>query len=106
AAEPREGQVKGTADRQVAGAGHAAQAGLQPQGEQDLEAEGRLAGVSFDSRDAGVKGREVEGLDEVPDGAGVRVSRQRLVERGVGAAVAIHAPVTWLRLRVFHPEGS
>jgi hypothetical protein len=54
-----------------AGAGAALETGTQPQGEEDVGAEGWLAGVSLHGLDTGLAGGQVQFLDQVPDDAGL-----------------------------------
>jgi hypothetical protein len=91
---------------QVAGAGHALEAGVQPQGEEDIRAKGRLAGVTFDGLDAGMESGEIELLDQVPDGANLMVGGELLIEGSVRAMVAVQQSVTRCGLRKFHKKRS
>jgi hypothetical protein len=106
ATQPLQGEIRGAAAVQVAGAADAAEAGVQPQGEEHVRAEGRLAGVAFDRFDAGMEGGEVELLDHVPDGTHRVVLGQLLLERGVRAVIAVQWPVTRRRLREYHQQSS
>src|SRR5439155_10037392 len=106
AAEPLEGEALGAVAVQVTGAADAVEAGVQPEGAEDVGAEGRLAGVALDSLDAGMEGGEVELLDQVPHGTGLVVVGELLVEGGVRAAVAVHRPVARCGSREFHQKSS
>jgi hypothetical protein len=75
-------------------AGDASETGVQPQGAQDIRAEGWLAGVALDGLDARMVGGEVELPKQMPDGPNLMVVGKLLVEGGVGAAVAVQRPVT------------
>jgi hypothetical protein len=80
AAEPAEAVVVRTQPVEGAGAADASDGGEQPQGDQDAGVGGRPAGAAVDGADGVEQRGEVEPLDEVPDGAGVVVGGEQVLQ--------------------------
>jgi len=81
ATEPAKAMVVDAQPVQGAGAANALDGGVQPQGHPDLRVGGRAPRPALDGADVPEEGRQVQSLDELPDGPGVVFGGQEVFQQ-------------------------
>ena len=81
ATEPAKAMMVQAQPVQGAGAANALDGGVEPQGHPDLRIGGGASGSALHSADVAEEGRQVEALDELPDGPGVVFGGQEVFQQ-------------------------